>query len=171
MPNVVVETSAMATMNAAVAANTGLQRAATHKSSGKSTATGTSVIHDPTGETKAKALNKASTVRASAPSANSRRGNGQCASWPRPMMSGATVTMPSPSERNQTRQMLSKGASVWKRSIVDGPTDGRRRGGDGGCREKAQHAMQAVEPERLTEPPLDQPGRQQRLAGVAKAGE
>ena len=80
MPKVVVETSATATMNAAAAANTGRQRAATHKSTGKSTATGTNVTHEPAGETKANALNRASTTSASAPSVNSRRDSGSCAS-------------------------------------------------------------------------------------------
>ena len=52
----------------------------------------------------------------------------------------------------------------------DGPTDGRCCGCQDGRGQEAQHAMQIVELEGLTEPTLDQPSRQQSLRRVAKTG-
>jgi hypothetical protein len=52
----------------------------------------------------------------------------------------------------------------------DGPTNGRYCRCEYGRYQEAQHAMQAVEPEWLTEPTLDQPSRHQRLGRVAKPG-
>ena len=56
------------------------------------------------------------------------------------MISGATVTMPRPSDRNQTRQMLSRGASVWKTSMAMAPPTAAATAADRRY-QKAQHAI------------------------------
>ena len=170
MPNVVVETSATATMNAAAAANTGRQRAATHKSTGKSTAIGTNVIHEPDWRDERKCAQQGQ-------HRERQRSFRQLAPWQR-LMHELTQADDQRRDRDDAEPVRQEpdapdaragvrrcGRGPWRRPHRRPPSPWR-----GGRRQKAQHAMQAVEPERLTEPTLDQPSRHQRLSGIAKTG-
>src|ERR1700722_19547679 len=101
MPNVVVQTIVSATIKAAAAANTGLQRAASHSNSGNSAAMGTTVAQGSRGRKMMTPLNKASVASAAPPSMTSRRGGGSRADESSPISNGATVMMPRASEVNQ----------------------------------------------------------------------
>ena len=158
-------------MNAAAAAYTGGQRAASQSSCGNSIAAGSTVAHNPGGRAKIRPLATARTTSATAPSISSRRGRGSRNIWASPISSGAIVTTPSPSDVNHTCQMLSTGAVVWNSVHRHGSAGGGGRGSDGRRQQKAQHSAQGIEPERLTEPPADEPRRKQGLAGIAKAAE
>src|SRR4030081_496167 len=101
MPKVVVHTIVSATMNAAAAANTGRQRAASHSNSGNSRAIGTKVAHDSRGRKILIALVAVIATSAMAPSMASLCGGGSRTAAATPINSGATVTMPSASDANQ----------------------------------------------------------------------
>src|SRR5208282_491499 len=101
MPNVVAQTIVKATINAAAAAKTGLQRAASHSSSGKNAAMGTTAAQDCRGKKIMTPHRKLSAPSATAPSITSLRGGGSRATETSPINSGATVTMPSASDANQ----------------------------------------------------------------------
>ena len=80
MPNVVVQTTVSATMNAAAAAKTDLQRALTHNSRGKSEAVGTTATHGSRGNKTTRPLTMVSITNTAAPSITSlRRGRSRTA--------------------------------------------------------------------------------------------
>ena len=98
-------------MNAAAAANTGWQRAASHSNSGNSKAIGTTVAHATRGRKTTSALSHRYRQRVPGqPSTASFGGGGLRTAAPIPISSGATVTMPSASDANQCCQMVKLGA-------------------------------------------------------------
>src|SRR5690242_7844634 len=101
MPNVVAQTSVSATMNAAAAAKTGLQRAVTHSNNGNSDAVGTTATHSSRGNRTSNPLTMVSITRIAAPSKTSLRGGGSRIAAVSPIRNGATVIMPSASAINQ----------------------------------------------------------------------
>src|SRR5215469_12994168 len=100
----------METRNAAAAANTGRQRAATHNNIGNSSATGATVFQDSSGNEMAIPVMTASAASALAPSMSSLRGSGCRIAAASPITSGATVTMPIASDSNQCCQVVSTSA-------------------------------------------------------------
>src|SRR6187551_3185450 len=101
MPNVVVQTTVSATMNAAAAAKIELQRALTHNSRGKSDAVGTTATHGSRGNKTTRPLTMVSITSTATPSMTSLLRGGSRSAWTSPINSGATVIMPSPSDANQ----------------------------------------------------------------------
>src|SRR6266480_1289494 len=99
MPKVVVQTIERLTMNAAAAAKTGRQRAASHNSGANNTATGPTVANSSDRRKIANPLTSASAVTAKAPSTSS-------------ISSGATVIIPNPSDANQCCQVVKIGVVV-----------------------------------------------------------
>src|SRR5262245_9224159 len=105
-PKVIDQTTARATTNAAAAANTGRQRTITQSRTGNTSTTGTAVAQGPCGNEITKAHNAANIESASAPSTDSRRAGTRRLASASPTRSGATVTMPSRQEANQTRHTM-----------------------------------------------------------------
>src|SRR6267143_3889525 len=101
MPKVIVQTIGSETMNAAAAANTGRQRAASHSRIGNSRATGTIVCHGFGGIETMMTVIAANATSATTPAMISLRGVGSRTAWARPLTSGATVTMQRASDANQ----------------------------------------------------------------------
>ena len=167
MPKLVTQTTAKPMMKAAAAAYTGAQRAASQSSSGNSIAAGSTVAHRPGGRDRMTALTAAKATRETAPSISSRRGRTSRTIWATPISTGAIVTMPSPSEANHTRQMLKMGAVVWNSRIVIAPPMAAVAAPMVAASRKPS-SVEAVEPERGTEPPGDKPRREHGLARVAK---
>src|SRR5580704_17823953 len=101
MLNVVVQTIVKAMINTAVAAKTGLQRAASHSSSGNSSAISAAITQDSRGKKMISPLNKVSGTRAATASMTSLRGGGSRIAEMSPINIGATATMPATLEVNQ----------------------------------------------------------------------
>src|SRR5258706_563158 len=101
MPKVVVQTIVTETMNAAAAANTGRQRAASHSKIGNSRATGTMVCHGSGGSETMMTVITTNASSATTPSRISLAGGGLRRDSARPITSGATVMMPTASDANQ----------------------------------------------------------------------
>ena len=110
--NVVIQTIASATMNAAAAAKYGLQRAAIHNNIGKIETRATS-SHGARCMTTRRRFAKASVVRATAPSTVSLSDGKSRATATRPITNGAIVTMPIASDANQWYQIVRADAVDW----------------------------------------------------------
>src|SRR6476620_4906824 len=95
-------------MSAAVAAKTGLQRAAIHSNNGKIETMATS-SHGMCGANRKSELAPASSARAAPPSAVSLSDGGSCRAALKPITKGATVMTPMTSDANQWYQMISGG--------------------------------------------------------------
>src|SRR5262245_21778407 len=103
------QTTAKATTNAAAAENTGRQRTATHSRTGNTRATGNAVDQGPSGSEMTNALNAANTTTPTEPSASSRREGELRTASAIPTSSGATATIPSRQDANQTRHTMKRG--------------------------------------------------------------
>ena len=101
MPNVVVQTIDRLTMNAAAAANTGRQRAASHSSGANNSATGPMVAKSSQRWKMASPHTSASATTASTPSTISLRDSRSREDDASSISSGATVMIPSASDANQ----------------------------------------------------------------------
>src|SRR6266436_152237 len=112
MPKVVVQTIARLTMNAADAAKTGRQRAASHSSGANNTATGPTVAKSSDRRKMASPLTRASAATAKAPSTNSLSGGRSREAETSSISNGATVIIPSPSDANQCCQVVNIGVVV-----------------------------------------------------------
>src|SRR5262245_40232078 len=117
MPNVVVQTTASATTNAAAAAKTGLQRAATHNNRGKIDAGGTTATHSSRGSKTMSPLTTVTIATATPPSMASLSGGGSRITATSPIRSGATVIMPKASDANQWYQIVKKDVDVSWNSL------------------------------------------------------
>src|SRR5258706_13459704 len=114
MPKVIVQTIVSETMNTAAAANTGWQRAAIHNRNGNNRAGGSAGSHDSGGRKTVMAFITANTTSATMPSMISLGGGGLRRALAKPIISGATVMMPTASEANQSPQMVQSGAvGLW----------------------------------------------------------
>src|ERR1700721_719324 len=109
MPKVVVHTIEMLTINAAAAAKTGRQRAASHSSGANNTATGPTVAKSSDCMEMASPLTRASAATAKAPSTNSVSEGRSCEAAASSISNGATVIIPSPSDANQCSQVVKIG--------------------------------------------------------------
>src|SRR5215470_219917 len=124
MPKVIVHTAANATMNAADAANTGGQHAATQNAMGNTKLTGKMVNQCSVDELKPRVLTRAIAARPTSPLSNSLFSGGLCAVVTRPIITGATVTTPRASDANESNQITGRGRSqVVKQNISCGPSD------------------------------------------------
>src|SRR5262245_37401423 len=94
-------------MKAAAAANIGWHRAEIHNSTGNSSATGTTVVQGSGGNAMTTTLITISKPRATRPSTVSPRAGGSRVVEANPIISGATVMMPSASDANHSCQMAS----------------------------------------------------------------
>src|SRR5271169_4373243 len=112
MPKVVVQTIETLTMNAAAAAKTGRQRAATHNRGANNMATGPIVARSSERENIASPLASASAATARAPSTSSVRDGRSREADASSINNGATVIIPSASETNQCRQIVNIGVVV-----------------------------------------------------------
>src|SRR5947209_17531765 len=101
MPKVVVQTIETLTMNAAAAAKTGRQRAASHSSGANNTATGPTVAKSSDRRKMASPLTSASAATAKAPSTSSLVEGRARAAEASSISNGATVIIHSPSEAHQ----------------------------------------------------------------------
>src|SRR5690349_21918468 len=101
MANVVVKTMVMAQINVAAAVKTGGKRAAIQTHRGLSEAMASSRVHGWFGRKIRHAHTADTTESASAASASSRLAGGPRINDASPMMSGAMVIVPSPSEATQ----------------------------------------------------------------------
>src|SRR5215471_4886722 len=111
MPNVVVQTIASEAMNAAVAANTGWQRAASHRI-GHSTATGATISQGFCGsERTMTVITAANAASATTPSMISLRRGGTRIASARPITSGAAVMIPTAPDANQCCHVVQSGAA------------------------------------------------------------
>src|SRR5260370_978505 len=99
------------TLNAAAAANTGRQRAASQSRIGNSKAIGTTVSHGSGGNETIMIVIPANATSAMTPSMISLRGGGSRRDSARPITSGATVTMPKTSDANQCSQVVQIGST------------------------------------------------------------
>src|SRR5215471_7082614 len=111
MPKVVVQTIESATMNAAAAAKTGRQRAASHSKSGNSRAVGAAVVQGSCGMKTTTALIAVSVASAKIPSMSSLVDGGSRTAEAIPMSNGATAMMPNASDAIQCSQIVSGGVS------------------------------------------------------------
>src|SRR5690348_12260290 len=112
MPKVVVQTMERLTMNAAAAAKTGWQRAASHNRGANKTATGPTFASRSERRKIARALASASTATVNTPSANSLGDGRSRKAEASSISNGATVMIPSPSETNQCCQVVAIGVAV-----------------------------------------------------------
>src|SRR5580704_8163124 len=112
MPNVVVQTIERLTMNAAAAAKTGWQRAASHNSGANSTATGPTVAKSSDRRKMANPLTRASAATVKVPSTSSLSDGRSREAEASSTSNGATVIIPSPSDANQCCQVVSIGVVV-----------------------------------------------------------
>src|SRR5215470_19757766 len=111
MPNVIVQTIASEAMNAAVAANTGWQRAASHRI-GHSTATGATISQCLCGsETTMTVITAANAVSPTTPSMISLRRGGARMASARPITGGAAVMIPTAPDANQCHHVVQSGAA------------------------------------------------------------
>src|SRR6476661_834273 len=106
MPKVVVQTIERLTMNAAAAAKTGRQRAASHSSGANNTATGPMVSKSSDRRKIASPLTRANAATTKAPSTSSLSDGRSREAEPSSISKGATVIIPSPSDANQCCQMV-----------------------------------------------------------------
>src|SRR6516165_3375082 len=109
------------TMNAPANPKTGLHRAISHNSNGNTTASGSNESQDPVGCVIAIQPIRARSESTPMASMASARDGGLRQTWPRPITSGATITIPTPSDKNHARQTSQYGAAVWNRVIVAAP--------------------------------------------------
>src|SRR5438552_11999572 len=107
MPKVVVQTIERLTMNAAAAAKTGRQRAASHNSGANNAATGPTVANSSDRRKIVSPLTSASAATANAPSTSSVSDGRSREAAASSISNGATVIMPSPSDANQCCQVVS----------------------------------------------------------------
>src|SRR5580692_7011577 len=112
MPKVVVQTIERLTINAAAAAKTGRQRAASHNSGANNTATGPTVANSSDRRKMANPLTSARAATANAPSTSSLRGGRSREAEASSISNGATVIIPSPSDANQCCQIVDTGVVV-----------------------------------------------------------
>src|ERR1700758_2173654 len=101
MLNVVVKTFVRETMNAAAAAKTGLQRAASHSSNGNSSVTSATIAQGSRGKKTISPVNAVRATSATTPSMISRRGGGSRTAQAIPINSGATATIAGTFEASQ----------------------------------------------------------------------
>src|SRR5262245_20864150 len=106
MPKVVVQTIERLTMNAAAAAKTGRQRAASHNSGANSTAAGPTVAKSSDRRKMASTLTRASAATANMPSTSSPSDGRSREAAASSISNGATVIIPSPSDANQCCQVV-----------------------------------------------------------------
>src|SRR5262245_27586011 len=92
-------------MKAATAEKSGWQRAAIHSRTGKSSASGTTVVQGLDGSEMTMTLMTMSDASARSPSTVSSGAGGSRAAETSPITSGAIVTMPSASDANQFCQV------------------------------------------------------------------
>ena len=158
-------------MNAAAAANTGRQRAASHNSGANSSATGPTVANSSQRWKMASALTSASAATASTPSMTLARATaGRARTRRARSSSGATVMMPSAVRREPVlpgRQQRRVG--IVKQPDADGAADRRDGGPDDRRRDQARArcaAGRAGNPE--PKYALDDPCREHRFAGIAQ---
>src|SRR5215470_4142915 len=100
MPKVVVQTIERLTMNAAAAAKTGRQRAASHSSGANNNATGPMVAKGSQRRKMANPLTRARAATANAPSTSSLNDGRSREAEASSISNGATVMIPSPSDAN-----------------------------------------------------------------------
>src|SRR5215831_16206964 len=105
IPKVIVHTTANATTNAADAANTGGQLAATQNEIGNTKLTGKMVNQCSVDELKARVLTRAIATSPTSPLSNSLFSGGLFALVTSPTITGATVTTPRASDANQSNQI------------------------------------------------------------------
>src|SRR5258708_35755469 len=110
MPMVIGQPRVSERMSTAAAANAGWQRAAIHSRNGNSKAAGIAGSHDSGGSETVMAFITANTTSATMPSMISLGGGRLRRALAKPIISGATVTMPTASEANQCPQMVQNGA-------------------------------------------------------------
>src|SRR6185436_19913244 len=102
------------------------------------------------------------------PSIHSRRDGGWRNAWPNPITNGATATMPTPSDRNQSRQTSENGAVVWSRvMVVAPPTPDAAAAKAPAARKPTTRRMSLNANWR----PNDQQSHQRGLASIAEAHE
>ena len=120
---VVWDPAVSATMNATAAAKTGLQRAVTHNNNGKNKPAGSTAIHGSRGNKTMIPLAMMSRTNIAAPSLISWCGGGSRSAETSPIKSGATVTMPIASDRNQWCQIVRKEVDeLWNSRKPNVPT-------------------------------------------------
>src|SRR5215469_6702057 len=112
MPKVVVQTMERLMINAAAAAKTGRQRAASQSSGANNTATGPTFAKSSDCRKMASPLARASATTAKAPSTSSLNGGRSREAEASSIISGATVIIPSPSDANQCRQVVNTGVAA-----------------------------------------------------------
>src|SRR6476661_1748500 len=112
MPKVVVQTIERLTMNAAAAAKTGRQRAASHSSGANNTATGPTVAKSSDCRKMPSPLTTASAATAKAPSTSSLGGGRSREAEASSISNGATVIIPRPSDATQCCQVVRIGLVV-----------------------------------------------------------
>src|ERR1700724_3265175 len=112
MPKVVVQTIERLTMNAAAAAKTGRQRAASHNSGANNTATGPTLANSSDCRKIASPLASASAATVKAPSTSSPQGGRSREAEASSISNGATVMIPRPSDANQCCQVVKIGVVV-----------------------------------------------------------
>src|SRR5215468_4235503 len=116
MSNVIVQIIVSETMSTAAAANPGRQRTASHSRIGNSKAIGRIVFHGSGGSKTMMTVIAANTMSATTPSMISLRGGGSRTASARPITSGATVMMPTPSDANQCSQVVQTGVvGLWNK--------------------------------------------------------
>ena len=169
MPKVIAQTIVRDTMNAAAEAKTGRQRAASHSSSGKSSATGTTISHGSGGREIIIPVVANTAASATPPSMSSLRGGGARMAEVRPITTGATVMMPSASDAEpmlpgDQGRCLRAVKQLVRHSRGDPRDDGR----DDRCRQQPQDVTQPAEIEIRTEVMLDQPCREQGFPRIAE---
>src|SRR6266404_8581599 len=106
MPKVVVQTIERLTMNAAAAAKTGWQRAASHNSGANNTATGPTLAKSSDRRKMASPLARASAATVKVPSTSSLNGGRSREAEASSISNGATVIIPRPSDANQCCQVV-----------------------------------------------------------------
>src|SRR5262249_47919100 len=109
------------TMNAPTMPKTGSQRATSHSRNGTTTTCGSNDSQDPVGCVTAWLMSKASTEITPRASMDRARAGGLRQNCPSPIISGATITTPTTSDKNHARQTSQYGAVVWNRVIVAAP--------------------------------------------------
>src|SRR5262249_60180489 len=112
MPKVIAQMIRNDAKNAPAIPKVGWQRAVSHNSSGSTRAPGLNVIQDPVGWITTYKLVRDMRASAPTPSIHSPRVGGLRHAWPSPIMSGATTTIPTPSDKNHARQTSQYDAAV-----------------------------------------------------------
>src|SRR2546427_12734273 len=112
MPKVAVQTIERLTMNAAAAAKTGRQRAASQSNGANNTATGPTFANRSDCTKIANPLARASATTVKAPSTSSLSDGRSREAEPSSISKGATVIIPSPSDASQCSQVVKIGVVV-----------------------------------------------------------